>query len=98
MPPRPSPTGVYERRQPRPPSRPPDAFVHDFEGGGETDGPLPPGRGHTVRAEGEDIYLKQQFICLHGDNPKAVEMARFIRKTLEDNGIEIKNIREVLKG
>lgn len=75
----------------------PDAFVHDFDEAGRRMVRLVK-EGVIQSAEGKDIFLKAHSICLHGDNPKAVEMARSIRKTLEDNGIKIKNIREVLKG
>ena len=49
-------------------------------------------------AEGKDIHLAAHSICLHGDNPAAVEMARHIRGTLEKNGVTVKKIREVLQG
>jgi UPF0271 protein len=49
-------------------------------------------------AGGSDIRLQAHSICLHGDNPSAVVMARHIRKALEENGIQVMKIREVLRG
>mgnify|MGYP000948780356 FL=1 len=52
--------------------------------------------GVVRSAEGQDIRLKAHSICLHGDNPSAVEMAARIRKALQDDGVVISTIREVL--
>ncbi len=75
----------------------PGAFVHDLkEAGGRMVRLVKEG---VIRsAEGKDIHLTAHSICLHGDNPAAVEMARHIRKALEENGVEVRKIREVLKG
>ena len=75
----------------------PGAFVHDLEEAGRRMVRLAR-EGVIQSAEGRDIRLKARSICVHGDNPAAVEMARFIRKRLEENGVEVKRIREVLRG
>ncbi len=75
----------------------PGAFVHVLKESGERMVRLVK-EGVVRSAEGKDIHLKAHSICLHGDNPAAVEMARSIRKALEDNGVQIKKIREVLMG
>ena len=75
----------------------PGAFVHDPKEAGERMVRLVK-EGIVQSAEGKDIHLKAHSICLHGDNPAAVEMARSIRKALEDAGVQIRKIREVLKG
>ncbi|MPM78427.1 hypothetical protein SDC9_125438 [bioreactor metagenome] len=75
----------------------PGAFVHDLKEAGERMVRLVK-EGVIRSAEGKDIHLTAHSICLHGDNPAAVEMARHIRKTLEANGVEVRKIREVLKG
>lgn len=50
-----------------------------------------------VRAiNGEWVELKVDTICLHGDNPKAVEIAAHIRKVLEEEGVKIVPMREVV--
>lgn len=53
----------------------------------------------TVEAiDGSSIAMKPQSICLHGDTPEAVEMARSIRKALMTAGITVCSIKEVLEG
>jgi UPF0271 protein len=51
-----------------------------------------------VRAiNGEWVDLKADTICLHGDNPKAVEIAAHIREVLEEEGVRIAPMREVVR-
>lgn len=38
---------------------------------------------------GKDIALKADSICVHGDGPKALDFARRIRQTLEDEGVSV---------
>lgn len=73
----------------------PDAFVRDFDEAGSRMVRLVK-EGIVTSVEGNDIFLRAHSICLHGDNPRAVEMARFIRKTLSENGIAVQPIRKVL--
>lgn len=73
------------------------AFIHDLKEAGERMVRLVK-EGVVRSAEGKDIHLNAHSICLHGDNPKAVEMARHIRTALKENGVAVKKIREVLKG
>jgi len=75
----------------------PGAFVHDLKEAGKRMVRLVK-EGVIRSAEGKDIRLRAHSICMHGDNPAAVEMAAHIRKTLEENGVAVKKIREVLKG
>lgn len=79
------------------PRNKPGAFIHDLAEAGQRMVRLVK-EGVLRSAEGQDIHLKAHSICMHGDNPAAVEMARFIRKTLEENGVTIAAMREVLKG
>ena len=46
---------------------------------------------------GEDVDLKPDSICVHGDNAAAVEFVREIRKALAAEGIEVCNLRAVLE-
>ena len=46
--------------------------------------------GVVVAHTGEEIPLRVDTICVHGDSPGAVEMAETIRKELEAAGIEVK--------
>ncbi|MBP1910994.1 5-oxoprolinase subunit PxpA [Thermococcus stetteri] len=50
-----------------------------------------------VRAiNGEWVDLRVDTICLHGDNPKAVEIAAHIRKVLEEEGVKVVPMRGVV--
>ena len=45
----------------------------------------------VVRAvDGTDVKVRAETICLHGDNPAAVEFARSLRETLEKEGVTIR--------
>jgi UPF0271 protein len=35
------------------------------------------------------IKMRIDTVCIHGDNPTAVEIARGVRKALRDNGIDV---------
>jgi len=39
--------------------------------------------------EGKRIPIKADSICIHGDNPEAVDMAKAIHAALVDNGVQI---------
>jgi len=45
---------------------------------------------------GEDITLKPDSICVHGDNPEAVEFVKAIREAFAAEGIAIKNIGAIV--
>ena len=45
--------------------------------------------GNVTEIEGSEIKLKAESICIHGDNPSAIEMAKSLREYLEINKIEI---------
>ncbi len=45
--------------------------------------------GVVIAADGSTIPLKAQTLCVHGDNPKAVELVRSIRETLEADGVAV---------
>ncbi len=45
---------------------------------------------HRVRAvDGTDVVVEADSICLHGDTPGAVGMARAVRQALESAGVEL---------
>ena len=52
--------------------------------------------GVVTAINGEDIPIRAESVCVHGDNPKAVEFVRTIRERLKAEGIEIAPIREVI--
>jgi len=45
--------------------------------------------GVVVAIDGSAIPLEAQTLCVHGDNPKAVELVRSIRETLEADGVAV---------
>lgn len=48
--------------------------------------------GKVESINGKDIDIKADSICVHGDNPKALEFVKNIRETLLAEGVEIKNL------
>ena len=51
--------------------------------------------GVVEAIDGTEVRLRPQSICLHGDSPVAVEMARTLRARLVEAGIEIVPLREL---
>lgn len=45
--------------------------------------------GKVIAVNGQEIELDADTVCLHGDNEKAVEFARFLAAGLKSNNIEI---------
>jgi len=45
--------------------------------------------GKATAITGETIDVQAESLCIHGDTPGAVEMARVLRKGLGDEGIEV---------
>lgn len=52
--------------------------------------------GKVKSIDGRDIHIKADSICVHGDNPEAVSFLKVIRRSLELEGIQIKNIGSFL--
>jgi len=51
----------------------------------------------TVEAvDGSVVSIRPQTICLHGDTPEAVEMARKLRRKLETEGVVVRPLKEVM--
>ena len=51
-------------------------------------------REHKLRAvDGSVIEVNAQTVCVHGDNPAAVDLVRHIRTHLETEGISIRPMR-----
>ena len=46
-------------------------------------------KGKVTAITGKEIAINADSICVHGDNPKAVEFVRDIRKALTDAGVEL---------
>ncbi|MCH8086366.1 MAG: LamB/YcsF family protein [Chloroflexi bacterium] len=45
--------------------------------------------GTVTATDGRDIPIEADTICLHGDNPGAVELAAAIRSKFEEEGVEV---------
>jgi len=45
--------------------------------------------GRVTSVDGTEIELRAETICVHGDNPAALELIRNIRKSLEEAGVEV---------
>jgi UPF0271 protein len=45
--------------------------------------------GVVIAADGTTIPLKAQTLCVHGDNPKAVDLVKSIREALEAAGVTV---------
>lgn len=53
--------------------------------------------GCVTAISGKDIPVRADSICLHGDNDTAVAFAKKIRLALEENGVQVACIREVIR-
>lgn len=47
--------------------------------------------GLVTAVDGSEIEVNAQSVCVHGDTPGAVEIARTIRKSLDDAGIAVES-------
>lgn len=51
--------------------------------------------GTVETINGKIIKIKADSICVHGDNPSALEFVKNIRATLENSGVKICNLKEI---
>jgi 5-oxoprolinase (ATP-hydrolysing) subunit A len=49
-----------------------------------------------VAHTGEEVSIEAQTVCIHGDTPGATMLAKAVVQTLQENGIQITSVREVL--
>ncbi len=47
-------------------------------------------RGEVVARGGVVVKIDAQTLCIHGDTPSSVEMARFVRRGLEESGVTLR--------
>jgi UPF0271 protein len=52
--------------------------------------------GRVTAVDGNDIDFVADSICLHGDNPGAVELAAALRQAFEKEGLQIRPMREFI--
>lgn len=55
-------------------------------------------RGCVQSVDGVTVAVRADTICLHGDTPGAVAHARAVRAGLEQAGVRLRPLREVLQG
>ncbi len=46
-------------------------------------------KGEVIATDGTRIQLNAQTLCIHGDNPKAVDLVKTIRQAMESNGVTL---------
>jgi UPF0271 protein len=52
--------------------------------------------GKLTKTDGGDLEVDVSTFCLHGDAPNAVDVARAVRARLEEEGIAIRPLSEVV--
>ncbi|MCH7735619.1 MAG: LamB/YcsF family protein [Chloroflexi bacterium] len=53
-------------------------------------------QGRVVTVDGDEIPFEADTICLHGDNPGAVEIAAAVREALDGAGIAVKPMAQIV--
>lgn len=73
----------------------PDAFIHDKEEAFRRikDMVL---EGKVTTISGKKVSIIADSVCVHGDNPMAVDFVRYIRESLIKDGIQIKSLSEFI--
>jgi UPF0271 protein len=46
--------------------------------------------GRVRAVDGSDVAVRAQSVCLHGDTPGAVALARAVRDALGEAGVDVK--------
>lgn len=52
--------------------------------------------GKVLAHTGEEVAITADTVCIHGDTPGAPQLAKAIVEALQENGVQISPIREVL--
>lgn len=52
--------------------------------------------GKVVSINGKEIDIAADSICVHGDNPEAVNFVKYIRESLTAEGIQVKPLNEFI--
>lgn len=78
------------------PRNTPNAVVRDPEAAARRAVAL--ARGEAIRSiDGGTLHLEPQTLCLHGDTPDAVPLARAVRTALDDAGIVVRFIHQKIR-
>ena len=67
----------------------PDALLHDPEEAAVRVVRML-GQGKVLSVEGTDVCVQAETICVHGDTPEAVQIAKALRSALEKEGVTIR--------
>ncbi|MBV9365859.1 MAG: LamB/YcsF family protein [Solirubrobacterales bacterium] len=51
--------------------------------------------GRIDASDGSDLEVTVQSVCLHGDAPNAVDVARAVRERLDQNGVRVRPLLEI---
>ena len=52
--------------------------------------------GKVIAITGEEISIRADSVCVHGDNPSAVEFVKNIRAALTAKGVEIVPLSQIV--
>jgi UPF0271 protein len=52
--------------------------------------------GTVETAQGEAVTIRADSICVHGDNPAARRILEMVRRALDEAGVHVSALREVL--
>lgn len=52
--------------------------------------------GRIDAADGSDLAVSAQSVCIHGDSPNAIDVARAVRRRLDEAGVEVVALREIV--
>ncbi len=52
--------------------------------------------GKVIAIDGTEIGLKAETLCVHGDNPAAVQMVKKIREDLKTAGVEVTSMKNFI--
>lgn len=53
--------------------------------------------GVVIAEDGTRLALEADTLCVHGDNPAAVDLAAGIRRTLEESGIQVISMAQIAR-
>jgi 5-oxoprolinase (ATP-hydrolysing) subunit A len=54
--------------------------------------------GRIDANDGSDLEVRVHSVCLHGDAPNAVDVARAVRERLDEDGVQVRPLQEILGG
>jgi 5-oxoprolinase (ATP-hydrolysing) subunit A len=53
--------------------------------------------GRIDAVDGSELVVAARSVCVHGDSPNAVEVARAVRQRLDEAGVEVLPLREIVE-